>query len=331
MNNQTFTNLINTFFDVYQEYRNVLLSINIDIPPSMSENEFRKIIQQNTIPNLNYKQNIHFEKINDSQLKNFYKKINIFYNHLYKIKNNHILIHGFIDNQYNLLVKIKFFLVELKKMKARSFHDKIFINILGMNKRVPLGITRTFNEFIKGITYFKNEIENKNNIPIYHRAASCGNSNSHFRRQYLKCYSTNLPEDINIKKQHIFKCYLERMIYDKMYKELTCHFQQQAFHVNLEQNEGHRFQLSERANNFNSCFLGIKININMVFENLFPTILELEYIENGNIIKKEIYEKIINIDEYGNTYYLNNVYYISEEDGHFVEGIFTYENGFEHF
>ena len=46
---------------------------------------------------------------------------------------------------------------------------------------MPLGITITFENYIKGITYFSDEKENKNQIPIYHRAASCGNKRKNFR------------------------------------------------------------------------------------------------------------------------------------------------------
>lgn len=293
MNNRNFIDLTDSFFEVFKEFKTFLLTKNPEIVFHSS------------------KLNINFNEINETELNHFYSKLSSFHNKLNKIKNNRILIQGFIDRQYDLLKQIKYFLSGYNSQKARSLHDKIFVNIFRMNSHIPLGITRVFEEFVKGITYFSNEEENKKKIPIYHRVASCGNSSIHFRNQYLKCYSTNLPEDVELKRKHIFKCYLERLIYDKMYKHLTFNFQSGPFYQNLEQNEGHQFQLSERAHDFNTCFIGVQLKIDLIFDGLFPTILQIEYVKNGIIIKKETFEKITYIDEYGNTEYLDNVYYES--------------------
>ncbi len=299
MNNQNFKILTDSFFEVYKEFKTFLLSKDPTI-----------LFHSNKI-------NINFNGINELELNSFYSKLNIFYNNLNKIKRNTILIHGFIDRQYDLLKQIKYFLSGFNTAKSRSLHDKIFVNIFRMNSHIPLGITRVFEEFIKGITYFSDEEENKKRIPIYHRAASCGNSSIHFRNEYLKCYSTNSHEKVEMKRKHIFKCYLERLIYDKMYQHLT-------FNRNVEQNEGHQFQLSERAHNFNTCFIGIKLNIDLIFEDLFPVILHINYVQNGVIIKRETYEKITYLDDYGNTEYLDNVYYTCEENNNITEEIRHY-------
>jgi len=311
MNNQNTNNLINSLFDVINEYRGIIHSIH--------SSNFRE-----------GNPNINFSQIQESQLNDFYRKLQIFRNQLNKIRNNPILIKGFTDTHYSLLNNIKYFLLGLNKRQSRSFHDIIFTNILKMNNRSPRNMTRIFTEFIKGITYFKNEDENKNHIPIYHRAASCGTSSNHFRNQYLKCYSTNLPENIEIKKKHIFKCYLERMIYDHIYKYLTFNYQPGAVYVPLEQNEGHRFQLSERAHNFNSCFLGMKIDINILYDNFFPIILEIEYKIDDNIIKKETYEKFLEIQNnlYGGISYQNYVYYKCEENDNIIYKTQTFEHPF---
>jgi len=49
---------------------------------------------------------------------------------------------------------------------------------------MTLGITQIFENFIKGITYFSDNIENKK-ILIYHRAASCGNSSDDFQKKFI--------------------------------------------------------------------------------------------------------------------------------------------------
>ena len=216
-------------------------------------------------------------------------------------------MQGFIDNNYGEIKEVKLFLINRKTDKARSLHDEIFIKILKCNSYIPLGITHVFEDYIKGITYFSDELENKKKIPIYHRAASCGNSSEDFQKKYLQCYNTDIPEEIEKKKEHIFKCYLERLIYDDMFKNLT--------EQELKQNKGHIFQLSERAKNFNKCFNNIELNINIKYKNNFPIILDINYLKNNFLFKKEMFMKTTYIDDYGNTRYYEDVFHKIIEDG----------------
>lgn len=272
-----FNDLRKTFFIIYSDIKLNILKHNID------------------------------ENINENNLSDLYTKLNIFYEKLNEIKNNNILLQGFIDNNYGQIKEVKLFLINRKTDKARSLHDKIFTEILKFNSYIPLGISHVFEDFIKGITYFSDELENKKKIPIYHRAASCGNSSEDFKKKYLQCYNTNTPEEIEIKKRHIFKCYVERLIYDDMYRTLTLHFPTTLNNQELKQNKGHLFQLNERAKNYNECFLGIKIAIEIDYDNNFPIILKINDIKDGKIIKREIFMKNTYIDEYGNTRYEDDI------------------------
>lgn len=256
---------------------------------------------------LNILKNNVNEDINENVLSDLYNKLNIFYEKLNEIKNNNILLQGFIDNNYCKIKEVKLFLINRKTDKARSLHDEIFIKILKCNSYIPLGITHVFEDYIKGITYFSDELENKKKIPIYHRAASCGNSSEDFRKKYLQCYNTDIPEEMEKKKEHIFKCYLERLIYDNMFKNLT--------EQELKQNKGHIFQLSERAKNFNKCFNNIELNIDIKYKNNFPIILDINYLKNNFLFKKEIFMKTTYIDDYGNTRYYEDVFHKIIEDG----------------
>jgi hypothetical protein len=263
----------------------------------------REIILLNTIDNKN------FEKL--------YTILNIFEEDLKKIEKNNILLNGFIDRHYNMIKNIKNFLININNEESLSYHDKIIINILKMDKYIPLGITFVFEEFIKGITYFSNEMENKKKMPIYYRAASCGNSNTEFKKKYLECYNDDLPDDIEIKKKHILKCYLERLIYDDMYKNLILHH---------ETNVLNTYQLTESGKNFNSCFLGIELKIEILYDNRFPYNLLVYYIKKGkinnltnefkkeDIIKIESFAKITYIDYYGNTHYHDDLLYRCDEN-----------------
>ena len=134
---------------------------------------------------------INISNIDSAKLNDFYDKLNDFYKELKTIKNNRILIQGFIDKNYSEIREIKQFLLKIKTPLSRSIHDKIFKNIFKCDNYLPLGITLVFEDFIKGITYFKKEEEYSKKNPIYHRAASCGNSSEDFRKKYLECYGRN--------------------------------------------------------------------------------------------------------------------------------------------
>ena len=242
---------------------------------------------------------IEIKDIEESKLDKFYEDLNNLHKFLIKIKNNDIMIHGFIDKYNNELRNIKIFLLERKDVKSRTIHDKIFTNILKLDKYMVLGITQVFEDFIKGITYFSDEIENKKKIPIYHRAASCGNSSKDFKKKYLQYYNDNNELTLEIKKRHISKCYLERLIYDKIYLNSILFFPKGLNNDELKQNNGHIFQIKERAKNFNECFLGLQIEIELFYELGLPSYLIIKYIKNGIIEKIENYSKIIYIDDFG--------------------------------
>jgi len=241
---------------------------------------------------------IQIKDIEEDKLEKFYIDLNNLYKELQKIKNNNILINGFIDKYIDELRQIKNFLLERKDTKSRTIHDKIFTSILKMNKYIPLGITQVFEDFIKGITYFSDELENKKKIPIYHRVASCGNSSEDFKKKYLQCYKDNNELTLKTKREHIHKCYLERLIYDKMYLNSILHFPT-GLNNELKQNKGHIFQLNERAKNFNECFLELKIEIEILYELGLPSCLIIKYIKNNVVEKTEEYYKIVYIDTFG--------------------------------
>ena len=244
---------------------------------------------------------LNIQDVNENTLAELYNKLDIFYQEISTLKNNNILLQGFIDNNCEKIKEVKLFLINRKTPRARSLHDKIFTKILKLDSYTPLGITQVFEDFIKGITYFSDELENKKRIPIYHRAASCGNSSKNFKKKYLQCYNTQEPEDIKNKKEHIFKCYLERLIYDDMYKNIIFDFP-----VNL---------ISEKAKNFNKRFIGTDLTINITYKNHFPIILEINYMKNNVLIKNELFMKTTYIDEYGNTRYYDDVFHkIMEKD-----------------
>lgn len=264
----------------------------------MNTNEVFNILENVKLILLTEPLSMNIKDIEESKLNKLYEDLNNLYKILIKIKDNYILIHGFIDKYYDELRRIKIFLLERKDVRSRTIHDKIFTSILKLDKYMSLGITHVFEDFIKGITYFSNEIENKKRIPIYHRAASCGNSSENFKKKYFQCYKNNDELTLKTKREHISKCYLERLIYDKIYLESSLHFPT-SLNNELKQDNGHIFQLKERAKNFNECFLGCKIELQILYEIGLPSFIIIKYLKDGKVEKIEQYIKMVYIDDFG--------------------------------
>ena len=60
--------------------------------------------------------------------------------------------------------------------------------------------------------------------PIYHRLSSCGNGTDAFRKMNQQCVSTMDSHEKNVIKHKIEKCYIERLVFDKLFifYELEC-------------------------------------------------------------------------------------------------------------
>ena len=86
--------------------------------------------------------------------------------------------------------------------------------------------------------------------------------------------------------------------------------------VELEQNKGHIFQIKEREKNFNECFLGLKIEIQIFYEIQLPSYLMIKYIRDGNIERMEEYFKMVFIDEFGIKQYADKtILKLTDKDG----------------
>ena len=155
----------------------------------------------------------------------------------------------------------------------RSWHDKIFISILHI-KKLPQNTTHIFEEFIKGITYFYDEIDQTH--PIYHRLYSCGPYRDTHRLGNLICVETLSDEEIKRRKPLIERCYVERLIYDEIYKHESLHFPPSG-NVEPTQNDGHLFRLDLTRQDYESCFPGCSVEIQVEYKNEnYPMILTLK-------------------------------------------------------
>ena len=187
----------------------------------------------------------------------------------------------FKDRRYSNLLEIKYFLLKQKTPQARSIHDKIFKQYLNFEKAPPQNITRCFDEFVKGITYFASE--NTSEIPSYHRLTSCGTGTDAFRKTYNQCTSTMGKTQLAKVKRQIQTCYLERLIYDDLYKKQTS--------TSPTQDDGHVHWLEQTKRDYLTCFPkeNIKVSLEEFHNNtLIPTVLRVSRNNIDEVYKRKI-------------------------------------------
>jgi len=158
----------------------------------------------------------------------------------------------------------------------RNSHDYIFQSIFkiklsnsNLNSKFKNVATNLFSEFIKGITYFSNEkVEER---PIYHRISLCGT-------KLLTVNDKFSFPIINSKKNAIKICYIERLIYDYIFRELM-HLQDASHLKELKIMQ----RLYEDNFNYNSIDIKIDLDKNI----LLCTIMN----KDDDIISREKYAK----------------------------------------
>ena len=135
----------------------------------------------------------------------------------------------------------------------------MFFGIKNPRKRFQYIVTKIFNEFIKGITFFET------NDPSHHQI------DTNFKSYLL---------DSKLSKAKITKvCYLERLIYNSMFTNI---FNQQAHLLELRNME----VLYEEYNPTHELNIKIKYS----GDNMYPESLAI-YIQNRNFVETENYVK----------------------------------------
>jgi hypothetical protein len=171
-----------------------------------------------------------------------------------------------------------------QKNSLRSIYDKFFAHIGVANpasafKRVA---TVVFTEFVKGITFFEDELNDKA-VPIYHRSVSCGVKTPPPIVR-LTINNADSIENAQKKRAYLNKCYVERKIYDIIYNRVLQ--RQDVQHLN-------ELQLIERLC-FTQCDVQY-ISVSIDFKDYYPFILDIRYTRRNNtksIIYKELYTKL---------------------------------------
>jgi hypothetical protein len=130
-------------------------------------------------------------------------------------------------------------------------------------------VTTIFEDFIRGVTYFADEQPNGAlPRPIYHRLASCGPRDPRHQGE-LGCVDDLSPEVRARRRHRIERCYLERLIYDCIFAQLSLQFAAVGDDVEFDemtalpvarQDAGHRYQLDTVVRDaFRTCFRGTEL------------------------------------------------------------------------
>jgi hypothetical protein len=216
------------------------------------------------------------------------------------LKKIHVEIRDEFKNLYwSELSRIVFTLRDIKDPTIRGSHDRIFKNLLGMEKRIPSALTIIFGNFIKGITYFQNQNASGVEIPIYHRLYSCGTGDEAFRNTYQKCIPDMDKQDRIDVRTRIETCYIERLIYDDMYRHLVLFFP----NIGTEeqsQDRAHLDRLALTKEDFETCFPNLRITIQIEYDSTHWPI-ELK-------IQRYIRDKLVSTEQYNRTILFSDIF-----------------------
>lgn len=200
------------------------------------------------------------------------------------------LISIFLSVHYEEIIRVARDLRSMIEPPIRSLYDKVFTNCLNIQKRIPSPLTVIFQDFIKGITYFQHQAGIE--IPIYHRLYACGPGDFAFRETYQRCGDTMEEYQIEDVKRRIETCFLERLIYDKLYCDFTLHFPNIGTEL-PSQDEGHCHRLQMTKEDFSTCFPHLSIAIDIVWHLQLPTQLVVRRFFHGKLTSTETYTKTI--------------------------------------
>jgi hypothetical protein len=166
--------------------------------------------------------------------------------------------------------------------EMRRIHDGFYMTTLNIKKpgvRFYHAPTKCFTEFVKGITYFKNEASSES--PIYHRYNSCGSKDSD-TTEALKIVLSNSSYTKAQKQKYLWNCYVERCIYNEIYQRL---FDQQDVR--------HMYQIIDIVTlldtylGYNSLVIKVEFDTHM---HVIPITCIISFIEKGKTIR-EVYHK----------------------------------------
>jgi len=169
-----------------------------------------------------------------------------------------------------------------KSKKLASFCDTILVNKLEMNKNKSSNISYIFEEFIKGITYFRYQEENA--MPIYHRLYSCGKKTDSDK---LYCNESNK----SLQKKFTETCYIERLVYTELLTKMQVYPDAKSTEPN-KQNKAHDDRNELTRKQYQSCYTPKSdITVHIEYDDTVPVKLIINKLKDDKIISTETYVK----------------------------------------
>ena len=203
------------------------------------------------------------------------------------------IIAEFENVYWSELTRVMNILGGIKDPSIRGIYDRIFKNVFGIKKRIPVALTIMFGKFIKGITYFQNQNSSGIETPIYHRLYSCGTGDDAFRNTFQRCTPDMDRQDRIDIRTRIETCYIERLIYDYMYRNIAMFFPNIGAEER-KQDQKHIDRLLLTKGDFETCFPNLRIEIDMdfTFDPMhWPTKLVIRRYIRDRIVSTETYER----------------------------------------
>jgi hypothetical protein len=195
------------------------------------------------------------------------------------------------------LRNLRYHLRHINDRRIRSLYDRIIVNHLGYRDSIEI-TTKVFDEFIKGITVFEKTFDNTAR-PQYHRNASCGarTMDKGLYKNTRSCKVSNTNKSLVRNKQLIFRCYLERMVYDALYTRYNLQFSGRG-NTNSFQNQGHVNMLEDTRRDFESCHTNTTLKVDIGFIQNMPVRLEVTLLNmrTRRVISSETFLKSLQHD-----------------------------------
>ncbi len=171
------------------------------------------------------------------------------------------------------------------KQPLLQMKDQIFTKHFRLRHKISRTqyVSIAFEKFIRGITYFYHPTD-RIVYPIYHRLASCGPVMDQTYDTFHRCYTSN-PNNEEAKKR-IWTCYIERLIYDCMIKDMTLHMPSKGTEP-PQQDRGHREWLRKTKADFRTCYPNTTIHVTIPrYESGVPCELSIVVKRHRTIIER---------------------------------------------
>ncbi len=192
------------------------------------------------------------------------------------------IVHTYSALLFKIIKLVRGFWISLPS-STRSLYDTLFFNLLKMQRQMTSEATDEFERFMPGISVFGMENINASEKPLYHRDASCG-PKSLTTSEYddtRRCGPQHSLSQRDANKARILKCYVERLVYDKIYEKHNLRFPGKLEYQGA-QDANHWRRLEKTREDFESCFPFTKLILDVDFdERDIPFCLTIRIVEDN--------------------------------------------------